>query len=224
MPFMCINTTRLGRWDGPRKGEAERRESCRWVIVMVTYTRYTRKKSKARTDLSIRLMFGNVQWPVKKMRLFFPFFLSVFASWCRSRAACWWSGNGFWTLELWNEKRIENSEVLNKASGHQQPALTSSADDSISNIFEAFAVAHVLTPSPARSSIFIIFWWYNKNNGEKDFFRLPWEGWGGCCELCDVEVILRYFHFVKTRAQTSSFSFFAFSAFLCERMLDEVWK
>lgn len=53
----------------------EAQKSCRWVIVMVTYTRYTQN---IRKDLSIRLMFGNVQWSVKKsIEIVFFVFLSV---------------------------------------------------------------------------------------------------------------------------------------------------
>lgn len=68
MPLFCINTTRLLR--SKRKDERDAKKSCRWVIVMVTYTRYTQKCIR-RPFNTVNVTFGNVQWSVKKMRLFF---------------------------------------------------------------------------------------------------------------------------------------------------------
>lgn len=82
-----------------------------------------RLENREKRDLPIRLMFGNVQWSVKKMRLFFAFFPFIVTS-----APALNISN--FSSDVPSQKQLSNS--------------------------------HTQRASP---SIFIIFWWYNKNNG-----------------------------------------------------------
>lgn len=83
-PFMRINTTRSFP-EPPESSETERNEivpmsDCYGNIHQIHPKYSPRLENWEKRDLPIRLMFGNVQWSVKKMRLFFAFFPFIVTS------------------------------------------------------------------------------------------------------------------------------------------------
>lgn len=126
MPFMCINTTRSSHSMEQRK-KKRRKKSCRWVIVMVTYTRYTQNILPERPFNTVNVR--QCSMICKKFRDCFFFLFSSLLS----------------ALALFHSPPDNISSSVPFAKKKEQETQL----------------------GLCSSSIFIIFWWYNKNNGRE---------------------------------------------------------